>query len=470
MVRRLIRGVAPVTAMRSTMILAMVFLAIPALVPSLGVPRARAADAPTLVSLQADNAPVIEILDLLATRSGLNIVAGAEVQGRTITLHIKDTPFDEALALVARASGLAFERMGNSILVAGPEQMATPGEMDVRVFKLSWAKAEEVREALETVTSDIRADVRGNRVIVHAGLADLELAAKIIKSMDVKPNQVLLEARLIEVNTNKLLEIGIDWSKVTQWSTVVTEGYWGATAPGSAPEAIDFLPVGDGARLHRQAGNWQLSVEALLSNGHAKLLANAKIVTLDGEPAEIFAGETVPVIITSLQSPGGSGGALQTVQLEKIDVGVRLNITPQIGEDGLITTLVEPEVSSIIDFVGPDNDLPQTSTRRARALVRVRDGEKIYMGGLLTEEKRDTVKKVPLLGDIPLLGHLFRHTRHEVDRMDLIIEITPHIVGDAGGLAPNSQQQHPDVDLGFADPKQAPANDTPATGTSTAGN
>lgn len=460
MVRRFVPGVGRVAragavAARSVIVVIAVSLA-------LGATFAAAADAPALVTLHADNAPVIEILDLLAARSGLNIVAGSEAQGRTITLHLKDTPFDEALALVARASGLAFERMGNSILVAGPDQMASPGEMGVQVFDLDWAKAEEVREALETVTSDIRADVRGNRVIVHAGRADLALAAGIIEAMDVKPNQVLLEARLIEVNTNKLLEIGIDWSKVTQWSTVVTEGYWGATAPGSAPEAIDFLPVGDGARMHRQAGSWELSVEALLSDGHAKLLANSKIVTIDGESAEIFAGETVPVVITSLQSPGGSGGTLQTVQLEKIDVGVRLNITPQLGDDGLITTLVEPEVSSIIDFVGPDNDLPQTSTRRARALVRVRDGEKIYMGGLLTEEKRDTVKKVPLLGDIPLLGHLFRHTRHEVDRMDLIIEITPHIVGDAGGLVPTSLQQHPDVDLGFAAPKQAPAKDTPA--------
>ena len=393
------------------------------------------------------------ILDMLASRSGLNIVAGSEVLGRTITLHLKDTPFDEALALVARASGLAFERIGNSILVAGPEQMSSPGEMDVRVFDLAWAKAEEVREALEPVASDLRADVRGNRVVVRAGRAALEEAAGIIAALDKKPQQVLLEARLIEVNTNRLLEVGIDWSKVMQWSTVVTEGYWGATAPGSAPESVDFLPVGEGARMHRQAGTWELSVEALLTEGHAKLLANSKIVTLDGEAAEIFAGQTVPVVITSLQSPGSSGGTLQTVQLEKIDVGVRLNITPTIGEDGLITTLVEPEVSSIIDFVGPDNDLPQTSTRRARSLVRVRDGEKIYMGGLLSEEKRNTVRKVPLLGDLPLLGRIFQHTRHEVDRLDLIIEITPRIVGDTGALVPTGAQLHPDADLGWAEPK-----------------
>ena len=156
-------------------------------------------------------------------------------------------------------------------------------------------------------------------------------------------------------------------------------------------------------------------------------------------PAEIFAGETVPVVITSLQgAAGGGGGILQTVQLEKIDVGVKLDITPRVTGEGFITVLVEPEVSRIVAFVGPDDDLPQTSTRRARTLVRVHDGEKIYLGGLLTDEDRETVKKIPLLGDIPLLGHLFRHLRDESIRQDLVIEITPRIVGDTGASLPTS--------------------------------
>jgi general secretion pathway protein D len=98
--------------------------------------------------------------------------------------------------------------------------------------------------------------------------------------------------------------------------------------------------------------------------------------------------------------------------------------------------MVEPEVSRITRFIGPDSDLPQTSTRRAKSIVRVRDGEKIYLGGLLDEQKKRTVKKVPLLGDIPLLGYLFRHYRDDVSQIDLVIEITPHIVGDEGSALP----------------------------------
>ncbi len=157
-----------------------------------------------------------------------------------------------------------------------------------------------------------------------------------------------------------------------------------------------------------------MALDALLTDGSARLLSNSKVVTLDGKPAEIFAGETVPVVTSSLQSPGGAGGGVfQTVQIEKIDVGVKLDITPRIAGDGFITT------------PGGAGDLAHHRLRRAEQrpprdlhpagqdLVRVRDGQKIYLGGLLSDEKRRTVSRVPILGRIPLLGYLFRHYRDD---------------------------------------------------------
>jgi type II secretory pathway component GspD/PulD (secretin) len=407
-----------------------------------------AAELPTsdvLVTLHAEDTAVMDILDVLADRSGLNIVAGPAVQGRSITLHLRDTPFDEALALVSRAAGLGFERIGRSILVADPARLASNTGLVSQVFELDYADAVQVREILETLSPDIRADIKGNRVVVRATRAAVEDVARILAELDRKPAQVLLDARLIEVNTTRLKELGIDWGKITKWSTVLTEGYQGTSGPGQLPGDLSFGEFSETSKIYRQAAAWQITLEAMITDGNARVLANSKVVTLDGEPAEIFAGETVPVVITSLQSPGSAGGTLQTVQLEKIDVGVRLNITPRIGQDQLITTLVEPEVSRIIGFVGPDNDLPQTSTRRARTLVRVKDGQKIYLGGLLIEENRKTEQKVPLLGDIPILGGLFRHTRDEVNRLDLVIEITPRIVGDEGMTLPLSSLMHPNL-------------------------
>jgi type II secretory pathway component GspD/PulD (secretin) len=241
---------------------------------------------------------------------------------------------------------------------------------------------------------------------------------------------------LIEVNTTKLLEAGVDWEKITKWTSVVTEGYPGVSNAGQLPENLDYLKFDKTADFYRQMAAFQVQIDALLTSGSANLLSDLRVVTQDNVPAEIFAGETVPVIISSLASPGGAGGVLQTVQLEKIDVGVKLQITPRVTDDGFISALVEPEVSQIVAFIGPNNDLPETSTRRARTLVRVHNGERIYIGGLLSEQKRRTVKKVPLLGQIPLLGLLFQHHRDETSRLDLVIEITPNIVGDEGASLP----------------------------------
>jgi type II secretory pathway component GspD/PulD (secretin) len=389
-----------------------------------------------VISLDADSTSVNGILQILAQRSGLNIVTGPELQGRRISIHLKNTPFEEALNLVVRAAGLGYERVGSSILVASPERLSTQTGMVARVFDLGFARAQDVKDQLEYLCKDVTASISGDRILARASASTMEQVAQIVALLDRKPAQVLLQVRMIEVNTGKLLEVGIDWEKITKWGTVLTEGDPGSSRANQLPENLDYLKLDDTQDFYRQMASFQVQLDALLSEGNARLVSDLKIVTLDNTPAEIFAGETVPVIITSLQAPGGAGGTLQTVQLEKIDVGVKLHITPRISEDGFISALVEPEVSRIVAFVGPNDDLPQTSTRRARTLVRVRDGERIYIGGLLSEEKRRSVKKVPLLGQIPLLGLLFQHHRDETNRFDLVIEITPRIVGDEGASLP----------------------------------
>lgn len=402
-------------------------------------PPARAQEGPEpsiLITLQTVNTSVVEILEILADRSGLNIVTGPTVQGRAISIRLRDTPFDEALNLVCRASGLGYERVGNSILVAEQGRLREQTGMTAHVFDLNYADANDVREALEVISPDIKAEVRANRLVMWAPPSLIEQAGRTIQDLDRKPLQVLLESRLIEVNTSKLLEVGIDWEKLTSWTGIFTEGDPGASTPDRLPTQLDFLDLSDSDRFYRQAEAYEVTLQALITEGAARVLANSKVVTVDGVPAEIFAGETIPVVITSLQSPGQAGGVFQTVQLQNIDVGIRLNITPRVSADGFITTLVEPEVSRIVGFVGPDDDLPQTSMRRASSLVRVRDGQKIHLGGLVSEEKRETIKKVPLLGHIPLLGYLFQSRREETVRLDLIIEITPRLVSDEGFTMP----------------------------------
>jgi len=427
----------PITVRAGWVALCALLISLSLTLPS-GV-RAQAGNPSALITLDADDIAVNGVLQILADRGGLNIVTSPEVQNRRISIHLRNTRFDEALNLVVRSAGLGYERVGKSILVADNATLMTETGLVTRVFELQHANAGELRAMLEVLCKGISANAAGNRLVIHATQSTIEQAEEIITQLDRKPAQILLEARMIEVNTTALLEAGIDWEKITKWNTVVTEGVHGTSAPGQLPEKINFVKADETADYHRQMATFEVVLDALLTDGNANLLANSKVVTLDGKPAEIFAGETVPVVITSLSSAGAAGGVMQTVQLEKIDVGVKLAITPRIGEGEYITAVVEPELSRITRFVGPDNDLPQTSTRRARTLVRVRDGEKIYIGGLLSDERRRTVKKVPLLGRIPIIGYLFSHVRDDVAKLDLVIEIVPRIVGDAGASLPTPE-------------------------------
>ena len=396
-----------------------------------------------LVTLRAEGTPVAEILQILADRSGLNIVTSPEVQSKSISIRMENTPFEEALHLVVRAEGLGYERVGSTILVADADKLDLQTGLTMHVFDLQYADPTDVGKALGVITEDISIDERTNRVIIRTTPSGVEQAASVVAGMDRKPLQVLIESRLIEVNISEVSEIGIDWEKITKYTTNVTEGYHGVGPAGQVPVDIDYTAFDNVSGLYRQAGMLELTLDALIKGGQAKLLSNAKVVTTDNMPAEIFAGETVPVVITSLSSSGGAGGVMQSVQLEKIDVGVRLNITPRVSDDGMITASVEPEVSRILRFVGPDEDLPQTSMRRATTNVRVRDGQTIYIGGLISEENRKNVSKIPLLGDIPILGRLFRYEKNETNRLDLVVELTCRLVGDDIGTLPSAEEESP---------------------------
>jgi type II secretory pathway component GspD/PulD (secretin) len=390
-----------------------------------------AEDTGELITLEADSTPVVVILEILAQRSGLNIVTSPEVQGIPISIKLSNTPFEEALNLVVRAAGMGYERVGSSILVSSPQRLANQTGLITRVYELEYANATEVEEALTIVTENLTSYVAGNQIVVKAPTSVMEELSGLVASLDRRPQQVMLQARLLEVNTTSLKELGIDWESITKWTTIVTEGNPVVSNADALPDQLGYFKVDETDDFYRQAEAFEVTVDALITNGTARLLANSKVTTMENQPASIFIGETIPVVITSLQS-GQAGGTFQSVQLDYIDVGIKLDIEPRVASDGSITVNVMPEVSNIVGFVGPDNDLPRTSTRRASARIRVGDGQTFYLGGLLNEEERETQKKVPLLGDIPLLGYFFRHYRIEKIKTDLLIEITPTIIREQG--------------------------------------
>lgn len=387
-----------------------------------------AGEPPVLISLDADSVSVNAVLQILADRSGLNIVTGPEVHGQKISLHLRNTPFAEALDLTVRAGGFGYQRVGRSILVGDPARLERETGVATHIVTLQYADAVEVKKMLETLTKNVEIDLQGNRLLATATPSIIEQIKAIIQTVDVPPPTVLILSRVIEVTTTDLEEMGLRWDNIGKWTTILTEGDPGVSRPDQLPQNLRYFKVDETQDLFRQAEAFEVALELLITQGHAKILAESKVVTTNNRRAEIFIGDDIPVIITSLAAGGAAGFGVQQIQLEHIKVGIQLFVTPRVSEDRYVTMTVEPKVSTIVEFVGPDKDLPRTSERRATTSVRCETGKTIFIGGLQSEDAKKTTIKVPLLGDIPGIGSIFRHTRNDIVKKDLLIEITPTLI------------------------------------------
>lgn len=408
-----------------------------------------------MVNLDADDAYLPAVLTILAKKSGFNIVTGPGVNKQErISVHIKDTPIEEAINLVVRAAGLSYEIVGNSFLVAKAEALEKEVGLAPHVFSLQYANASEIKELLSDLTEFVQVDTSGNRILTLASPKVAAEIRQIIDEVDIAPMQILLEARLIEVATDDLDEYGIDWEKLSHLTTIIAESPvnpaskmnsekgLSSRAPGDfyynidekltgglddltwnpsgqLPEGMPFQKI-DGLNniglFSRQLSAFDITLDFLLKRNVAKLLANTKLTTVNNRSASILIGETFVWAVSSERNA--------IVRTE--EVGIRLNITPTINSGGYITTKVEPEVSSIIELIA--GIYPRKKIRTASTTVLVKDGQKIFIGGLLSVDDTRNEYRMPILGDIPLIGKLFRHTEYGTKKTDLIIEITPRII------------------------------------------
>lgn len=393
-----------------------------------------------LISLDADDANLPAVLKILAEKGDLNVITGPGVAAGRITIHMKDVPVEQAVNLVVRAAGLAYERIGNSILVAEAKFLREETGLSAYIVNLKYADANEVKTALAGITDKISVDRGGNRLIVVTSPRIISEIESIVAELDRPAQQVMLEARIIEVSTDDVRNLGIDWDLLNRQGFVFVEGNYSSIEGGDGEtgqlENLQMFPNTPGTfdifkfkNFSRVARVFRFFLDALVRDGNARVLANPKLTTLNGKEATMLVGQRIPFVTTGAVFAGG--GASQVQQIQKEEVGVKLSITPLINADGYITTTISPEVSSVVGFKGEQADLPVVATRQATTTVRLKDGGSVIIGGLLSEERTETVVKVPLLGDIPFFGKLFQHTNVTATKKDLIIEVTPRILVDA---------------------------------------
>ena len=397
-----------------------------------------------LVTVHAEDAHLPSILAILAKESGYNIVTDPNVNRQEkISIHLDDVPIEQAINLVVRAVGLSYEVVGNSFLIADPKKLKEEVGVSSFVIELKYASAEEVKAMLQDISDQIQVDISGNKLLVNASPKKIAEIQDVVRQIDIPAIQIMLETRLIEVAADSEEQLGIDWSRLSKFTTILAENALdeatgGSIIPddqtlGQKPTTMPFDPLktdlDDGSQIvpryfSRQMTAFDITLDMLMKANQAEVLADSRLTTLNGREASIKLVDIVPYILSS----GGVGGQ---VQVQREEVGIKLDINPTVNTDGFITVKVEPEVSTIFEFIGPDNNIPRVKSRQSSTTIRVKDGESIIIGGLLSNDRKQTLYKVPILHKIPWIGEKLFTSKNLVERKtDLIIQITPRIVID----------------------------------------
>ena len=423
-----------------------VFFALFALNPSLLSQFEDQLDEKTLITIHAEDAFLPSVLSILAKESGYNIVTDPNVNRQDkVSIHLDEVPIEQAINLVVRAVGLSYEVVGNSFLVADPKKLKEEVGITSYVITLKYASAEDVKELLQDISEQVQVDIPGNKLLINASPKKIAEIIKVVESIDVPAIQIMLETRLIEVAADVEEQLGIDWSKISSYKTIlaengvpITDG-GGSVVPeeqtfGTTPVTMPFDRINAFKKektgfipkyFSRQLTAFDLTLDLLQKNNQAEVLADSRLTTINGLEASIKLVDIVPYILSS----GGVGGQ---VQVQREEVGIKLNILPTVNTDGYITVKVEPEVSTIFEFIGPDQNIPRVKSRTSSSTIRVKDGESIVIGGLLSNDKKQTTYRFPYLHKLPWIGKKLFTSQGVIDRKtDLIIQITPKIVVDA---------------------------------------
>ncbi len=380
------------------------------------------------VSMYVKDADIVDLLRMIGTQFNINIVVAPDVKS-SITVRLDSVPVMSAIDALVKAAGCNFVMYESGIMLVKPKGRAVPGEFDSRIFELDYAEASDIKDVLKTILSD-----RGTSELIYRRVADgggskrtaailvmdypeyLEKAAAVIAQLDQPLPQIAIEAKFIETIMSSDNMYGVDWSLRTAVTPEVPK-----TGEMALPVRFYELVIGK-----LSLSQLSMALEIMQSEGKSKLIANPRTITLDNQTAEINMGISVPV--RSLRIDPETRERFY-VWSERF-IPIALKVTPHATSDGMINMTIEPKVEAIIGYEGtPEDRRPIITRREARTQVAVKDGEVVVLGGLIKDEESKVRSKVPILGDIPILGKLlFSRTQVTKQKSELLIFIIPQII------------------------------------------
>ena len=393
-------------------------------------------------SLVFDNADVRDILRLIAEISDLNIIASDKVKGN-VTLRLIDVPWDQALDLILDVTGLGMVQDGNVVRVLPKETIRSMKEAELtaassqekleplvtEVITVSYADLGSVSGPVKELLSDrgnVTEDNRNKLLIITDVPPRIEKARELIVILDTPERQVMIEARIVQVNSNYSRDLGINWGYSDDPGgdfaniTNVGGGFLVNTADISAVGGLAATSgLGSAFRIGESLldiGTLDLQVSALEIDGKGKVISTPRVTVLNGETATISQGTTIPY-----QTSGADGPKTEFINAE-----LKLQVTPVINPDGSI--ILEILATNDSPSLTAGASAPSIDTKKAETKVLIRDGETTVIGGIFIESVQESEDGVPGLMSIPIFGNLFKSQKKQTVKDELLIFITPRIM------------------------------------------
>jgi type IV pilus secretin PilQ/predicted competence protein len=426
------------------------------------------------ISLDFKDGDLQDIFRLFADISGLNVVVNPGVSGK-VTLKLTEVPWDQALDLILKTNGLGYTLEDNVIRIAKladlqreeqerrklAEEKALAGDLLVQNFRLSYAKAQELEPTVKKVAlsprGQIITDLRTNTMIITDLATNLEKTRNLIADLDRATPQVEIEARVVVTSRSFLQQYGIQWGFLNQMTpqfgnttnlafpnSIILNGGGvpsvnGLPADQTAGSSILASPQGIGPQgrgyavnlpaaafnsaigvsLGNILGNFNIDIAltALENSGRGRTLSTPKVTTQNNQAAEIKQGVQIPIQTV----------ANNTVTVSFKDAVLTLKVTPQITEAGTVILTLEVE-NNTPDFSRSVNGTPPINTQSAKTIVLVKDGATAVIGGIYQSDEQTARAQTPILGNIPILGYLFRNRTVNTRNQELMIFVTPRII------------------------------------------
>jgi type IV pilus assembly protein PilQ len=384
------------------------------------------------MSLDVQGAEVETVLRSLSEFSGKNIVASKEVTG-TVTLRLRNVPWRHALDIVLKAQGLGMSENGQTIVISTLETLRKEElerrtaeraqeellPLSTRILPVSYANAAEMGKTVEktlTKRGHIEIDARTNSLLVTDIDERLDQAEGMVRSLDTRTPQVEIVARLVDVDHSVTRSLGINWSVENMDLGDAGANEAVSITPGDVTTPAATVKFG----TVKGFGSIDATLTALESKNQANIISNPRITTVNNREASVVVGQQIPLIVQDF-----AGNAV--TQLTTI--GIKLSVTPHINVGNKITMDVHPEVSDLSSQATVAGGII-INTTMADTRVMVNDGETAVIGGLIRSNESNNERGVPIFMDIPLIGSLFKSTTKVRQKRELLIFLTPKILGE----------------------------------------